>query len=98
MPVFVRKIGSRYSKSPLSCVEVVEATTIDFSCAIAWPGKKTAMPRNALVPGLGGHMRNTILAFIAQDRFKAPRPRFELSTRQTVRKPGGTVQIRGQVG
>ena len=33
MPVFCLNSGSRYSNRPESCVEVVEATTIDLSCA-----------------------------------------------------------------
>ena len=31
-PVFFLKSGSRYSNRPESCVDVVEATTIDLSC------------------------------------------------------------------
>ena len=32
LPVFCLKIGSRYSNRPESCVDVVDATTMDFSC------------------------------------------------------------------
>jgi hypothetical protein len=32
IPVFCLKIGSRYSNRPESCTDVVDATTMDFSC------------------------------------------------------------------
>ena len=35
IPVFCLKIGNRYSNKPESCVDVVDATTIDLSCAYA---------------------------------------------------------------
>src|SRR5262249_37250924 len=35
IPVFCLKIGNRYSNKPESCVDVVDATTIDLSCAEA---------------------------------------------------------------
>src|SRR5262249_13610809 len=40
MPVFCLKIGNRWLGKPVSCASVVEATAIDFSCAIACPAKK----------------------------------------------------------
>ena len=39
MPVFLVKIGSRYSNSPLSWVEVVEAMVMKRSSAWAVPAK-----------------------------------------------------------
>jgi len=39
MPVFSLKIGSKYPNRPESCVDLVEATTIDLSCAVAWVAK-----------------------------------------------------------
>jgi len=49
MPVFCVKRGSKRSNSPLSFVDVVEATTIDRSYASACPAmkaQKTAMKAN----------------------------------------------------
>src|SRR4051812_49739667 len=37
MPVLALNIGRMWPNRPESCVEVVEATTIDLSCAEAWP-------------------------------------------------------------
>jgi hypothetical protein len=37
MPVLALNIGRMWLNRPESCVEVVEATTIDLSCATAWP-------------------------------------------------------------
>ena len=37
MPVLALNIGRMWPNRPESCVEVVEATTIDLSCATAWP-------------------------------------------------------------
>ena len=45
MPVFFLNSGSRYSKRPESCVDLVEATMIDLSCALtgeAWISPATA--------------------------------------------------------
>src|SRR3974390_3222871 len=42
MPVFFLNSGSRYSNRPESCVDVVEATTINLSCASAGVAAMTA--------------------------------------------------------
>src|SRR5215213_10371003 len=42
MPVLALNIGSKWPNRPESCVEVVEATTIDLSCAKAWPANTRA--------------------------------------------------------
>src|SRR3974377_490464 len=42
MPVFFLSRGSMYSNRPESCVDVVEATTIDLSCASAGVAAMTA--------------------------------------------------------
>ena len=34
MPVFAVNLGSRYSYKPVFCVDVVDCTRIDVSCAI----------------------------------------------------------------
>jgi hypothetical protein len=47
MPVVWVKSGSRCPNKPESFVEVVEATTIDFSCVRTGPDKKTALKNNA---------------------------------------------------
>src|SRR6185503_10410946 len=47
MPVFLVKIGSRYSNRPESCVEVVDATTIDLSWADTGAPDRTAAAATA---------------------------------------------------
>jgi hypothetical protein len=45
IPVFRFTIGSKYSNKPESCVDVVEATTIDWlSCATLGAAAKTTAP------------------------------------------------------
>ena len=48
MPVFCVKIGNRCLNKPESCVEVVEATMIDFSCAKVCPAKKTTATKTTI--------------------------------------------------
>jgi hypothetical protein len=47
MPVFAVKIGKMYPKRPESCVEVVDATMIDRSCAIVVDAMKSAAATTA---------------------------------------------------
>src|SRR4029450_3683315 len=53
MPVFSVKIGSRRLNKPESFVEVVEATTIDFSCVRPGPAEKTAALTIAVNASIG---------------------------------------------
>src|SRR5262249_2594163 len=53
MPAFSVKSGSKCSNRPESFAEVPEATTIDFSCANACPGKKTALLKTAMNASIG---------------------------------------------
>src|SRR5262249_2332118 len=49
IPVFCLKIGSRYSNRPESCVDVVDATTMDLSCAYAVGVTTTALSAMAAI-------------------------------------------------
>ena len=42
------KIGNKEANKPVSCVEVVEAMIIDFSCAAAGPAENAAKPRTVI--------------------------------------------------
>jgi hypothetical protein len=53
MPVFSLKNGIKYSNRPESFVDVVEATTIDFSCASVCPARKTALQKTAMSANVG---------------------------------------------
>ena len=50
MPVFMLKSGNKWSNRPVSFVEVVEATTIDFSWAVAQPADEITTARVAMDP------------------------------------------------
>src|SRR5215472_13166437 len=53
IPVFCLKIGNRYSNKPESCVDVVDATTIDLSCAEANVDKRDPQPDRPAALGHG---------------------------------------------